>query len=441
MLLHELQVTAGRAPTHFMETVCTTGLAATTSWFVFFFFADKTFLETAHVPVTAKTHTALEKWDVALEAKGMERERERESDMSQHQSGGGVLQERRFVFYKVMYQLLGVPALGAPRDWPCLLLVNGASIGQVAFYDIVNLKIPYKQVWLAEAALIGVLGGLIGLLTLVLMGLFRQIGAQLLLRLGPRRGTLLLPALGGLIIGLLGMAFPLTFGDGSLQLNSIVQSLTGDGGSQPLPRDYLIGTMFAKMLTLSVSLGFGFVGGQIFPCIFIGACAGVVATIVSGVPSVVTVPCFMAAVPGAFCPIPFTLACLVSISFVLGPDLTTLVFTSVFFSFMTACGTGVIQRIMKRGGERQARQALKHAAKVAQKAALVQERLRALESENRLLRRISTEAGVAPEVLLRRGVSAAPSAYGSSGGELHRQKSSAPRAGSLVALNHKSPYL
>jgi len=51
MLLHELQVTAGRAPKHFMETVCTTGIAATASWFVFFFFADKTFLETAHVPV------------------------------------------------------------------------------------------------------------------------------------------------------------------------------------------------------------------------------------------------------------------------------------------------------------------------------------------------------------------------------------------------------
>lgn len=316
---------------------------------------------------------------------------------------------------------------------------------QVAFYDIVNLKIPYKQVWLAEAALIGVIGGLLGLLTLVLMGVFRQLGAQLLLRLGPRRGTLLLPAIGGLVIGLLGVAFPLTFGDGSLQLHAIVQSLTGDGGSQPLPRNYLVATMFAKMLTLSVSLGFGFVGGQIFPCIFIGTCAGVVATLVSGVPSIVTVPCFMAAVPGAFCPIPFTLACLVSISFVLGPDLTTLVFTSVFFSFMTACGTGVLQRIVQRGGERQARQVLKHAAKAAQKEALAQERLRALETENRLLRRLSTEAGVAPALLLRQGASAAASAYG--GGDVQRQKSPAPRAGAQVAappkiaLNHKSPYL
>ena len=325
---------------------------------------------------------------------------------------------------------------------------------QVAFYDIVTYKSTYKQVWLAEAALIGVLGGLLGLLTLVLMGLFRQIGARLMLRMGHRRGTLLLPAIGGLIIGLLGVAFPLTFGDGSLQLSSIVQSLTNDNGSQPLPRDYLIATIFVKMLTLSVSLGFGFVGGQIFPCIFIGTCAGVVATIVSGVPSIVTVPCFMAAVPGAFCPIPFTLACLVSVSLALGPNLTTLVFTSVFFSFMTACGTGVIQRIMKKGGERQALQAMKHAQKMAKKEALVKERLRVLENENRLLRRICTEAGVAPEMLLRRGVSSNPmgGSYhggGGNGGEqqLQRQRSTAPRIGEkieappAISLNHKSPFL
>jgi H+/Cl- antiporter ClcA len=134
-----------------------------------------------------------------------------------------------------------------------------------------------------------------------------------------------------------------------MQLMHVVASTFGDGPNK-LGRDYLIATMFMKILTLSISLGFGFIGGQIFPCIFIGTCAGTIATIVSGVPIIVTVPCFMVAVPGAFCPIPFTLVGITMVSLVLGNELSCLVFVSVIFSFMTACGTGVIQRILKKVG-------------------------------------------------------------------------------------------
>merc|ERR1719198_2291710 len=109
-----------------------------------------------------------------------------------------------------------------------------------------------------------------------------------------------------------------------------------------------------KMLALGISLGFGFIGGQIFPIIFVGACAGAVANLVSGVPIYVTVPCFMAGVPGAFCPIPFTLVGIIVLSLGLGNELTALVFTSVFCSFMTACGSGLLQRLVRKGGERQA---------------------------------------------------------------------------------------
>lgn len=50
LLLHELSVMAGRAPKHFMETVCSTGIASTTSWFIFQFFQDDTILEAAVLP-------------------------------------------------------------------------------------------------------------------------------------------------------------------------------------------------------------------------------------------------------------------------------------------------------------------------------------------------------------------------------------------------------
>jgi len=310
LLLHELSVMAGKAPKHYMEMVCSTGIASTMSWFVFYFFADKTFVDSSH--------------------------------------------------------------------------------SKLAVYDIVTNITPYKQEWLAEAALFGVLGGLLGLVTLVCMGVFRSLGERLMRMLGHRRGTFLLPIIGGLAIGILGVYFPLTFGDGSLQLSKIIGNNDGFG------RDYLLATLFVKMVTLGISLGFGFVGGQIFPCIFIGCCAGAVTHLVSNVPVIVTVPCFMAAVPGAFCPAPFTFVMIVSLSLSLGPQLTTLVFTSTFCSFITACGTGLLQRMVKQGGERTARLEAKHAAKIAKKAEALKERLRSLEAENSILRRINSKAGSSP---------------------------------------------
>jgi len=292
------------------------------------------------------------------------------------------------------------------------------------------------------------------------MGAFRNIGNVLMMRLGHRKGTLLLPVIGGFFLGLIGVAFPLTFGDGSLQLTHVVASTFGDGPNV-LGRDYLIATMFMKIITLSISLGFGFIGGQIFPCIFIGTCAGTIATIVSGVPIIVTVPCFMVAVPGAFCPIPFTLVGIGMVSLVLGSDLSALVFTSVCFSFMTACGTGVIQRILKKGGERQAIAAATFAAKKKAKAEALKQRLQALQRENTLLRKLSTDAGIMATpgedlraVLSRRVTHGAPTSSGvamtspDEKQQLGRRLSSqpAPRIGrnlstAPVQLNHPSPYL
>jgi H+/Cl- antiporter ClcA len=38
----------------------------------------------------------------------------------------------------------------------------------------------------------------------------------------------------------------------------------------------IVAAGFLKLVTTSVSLGFGFVGGQIFPLVFAGTCMGVV---------------------------------------------------------------------------------------------------------------------------------------------------------------------
>lgn len=59
---------------------------------------------------------------------------------------------------------------------------------------------------------------------------------------------------------------------------------------------------------------------------------------------------------------------------------------------MTACGTGILQRLVQRGAERQAVMQLAHEEKKRKKRAKLEEKLVALKRENTLLRRLSSEA-------------------------------------------------
>jgi len=105
-------------------------------------------------------------------------------------------------------------------------------------------------------------------------------------------GFILTPTLGGTIVGLLCKAVPLLLGDGEDQL----QVLISHGGE--LGVGTIIAAGFLKLLTVSISLGFGFVGGQIFPLLFAGTCMGTaVNMIVDTVPVLVAFPCCMVALP------------------------------------------------------------------------------------------------------------------------------------------------
>ena len=87
------------------------------------------------------------------------------------------------------------------------------------------------------------------------------------------------PVLGGVIFGIVGVALPLTMFTGSDQLNTVLN----DAGTLGL--GLLVAPLIAKMLTFAVSQGSGFVGGPIFPSLFIGGTAGVlVHQVIPGVP-------------------------------------------------------------------------------------------------------------------------------------------------------------
>jgi H+/Cl- antiporter ClcA len=107
--------------------------------------------------------------------------------------------------------------------------------------------------------------------------------------------------IGGVLIGLIGVALPLTMFTGTDQLQTVLK----DQGVI-LGLGILVALLIAKMFAFSVSLGSGFVGGPILPSLFIGGTAGIALhAAIPGIPLGLAFSCMLAAVPGALVSAPF----------------------------------------------------------------------------------------------------------------------------------------
>src|SRR6185295_16425947 len=75
--------------------------------------------------------------------------------------------------------------------------------------------------------------------------------------------------LGGVVFGVVGVALPLTMFTGSDQLKTVLD------GAGTLGVGLLVVLVIAKQCTFAVSQASGFIGGPIFPALFIGGTVGV----------------------------------------------------------------------------------------------------------------------------------------------------------------------
>ena len=111
------------------------------------------------------------------------------------------------------------------------------------------------------------------------------------------------PTLGGVVFGVIGVALPLTLFTGSDQLKSVIK----DAGTLGL--GLVVAILIAKILAFAVSNASGFIGGPIFPALFIGGTAGIaVHQAISGVPLGLAFSCMFSAVVGALVAAPFAMA-------------------------------------------------------------------------------------------------------------------------------------
>jgi H+/Cl- antiporter ClcA len=179
--------------------------------------------------------------------------------------------------------------------------------------------------------LAGVPLGLFAAVIVTLLAGFMMAAARLFGRL--KVPAIAKPVLGGAVFGIVGVALPLTMFSGSDQLNTVL------GHAGTLGLGLLAATLIAKMLAFAVSQGSGFVGGPIFPSLFIGGTAGVlVHQVIPGVPLGLAFTCLLAAVPGALAPAPFSMVLMAAFLTQVGALQTAPILIAVVTAFLTMEG-------------------------------------------------------------------------------------------------------
>lgn len=205
---------------------------------------------------------------------------------------------------------------------------TAAAVGFAIFFSVTSgwsdvlrlLDLPRYSLepWnVAVAVGLGILGALFGTM-------FK------LITLGTRRLAVPLAGhpiarctLAGVVLGLVGMALPLTLFLGTEGLRQVTED------PKALGTGLILASLVVKMIATSGALSFGFVGGPVFPLLFVGGSLGVVVNdIAPGIPLALAVTGLMAAVPASVIPIPFSLSVLTVLIAGVGPTEISAVFVA-----------------------------------------------------------------------------------------------------------------
>jgi H+/Cl- antiporter ClcA len=177
--------------------------------------------------------------------------------------------------------------------------------------------------------LAGVGFGLLAALVVTFLIVIPKLAMVLFGRVKP---IVLRATLGGALFGFLGVVLPLTVFTGSDQLKSVISN----AGRFSIA--LLLAILVGKIVTFAVSEASGFVGGPIFPALFIGGTAGVtVHEMFNSIPLGLAFTCLFAAVPGAVVSAPFAMV-LVAFMTQLGALETAPVLIAVVTAYLTIEG-------------------------------------------------------------------------------------------------------
>lgn len=149
---------------------------------------------------------------------------------------------------------------------------------------------------------LGILSALVAIITVAIAAVAGRVFARLPL------DELAKPVIGGVIFGSIAVVLPLTAFTGSDQLEIVLTN------AETLGLALLLAILFGKMVAFAVSAASGFIGGPIFPVLFLGGTAGVIVNqVLPEVPVGLAFTCMLAAVPAAVVSAPFSLVLLVAL--------------------------------------------------------------------------------------------------------------------------------
>lgn len=182
------------------------------------------------------------------------------------------------------------------------------------------------EIWnLFLGAGLGVVGAVIGTLFKLSMVATRRLAAPL------ADFPLIRCTLFGLVFGLVGMALPLTLFLGTQGLADVADEPATLGAG------LILVSVAVKLIATTGALSFGFVGGPVFPLLFIGGGLGAVLHLaVDDVPLALAVTAMMAAVPAAVIPVPLGLAMFVVLLSGIGATESTPIFVAAVISMMAS---------------------------------------------------------------------------------------------------------
>ncbi len=193
--------------------------------------------------------------------------------------------------------------------------------------------------------LAGVGLGLFAALVVVLLVTVVKLAARMFGRL--KVPAIVRPLIGGVVFGVVGVILPLTMFTGSDQLKTVLAT----GGM--LGAGLLAALVVAKIVTFAVSEASGFVGGPIFPTLFIGGTAGVlVHQVIPDVPLGLAFTCMLAAVPGAMISAPFAFVLLAAFVTQVGALQTAPILIAVVTAFLAIESVKYAMTTRRKGNRR-----------------------------------------------------------------------------------------
>jgi H+/Cl- antiporter ClcA len=201
----------------------------------------------------------------------------------------------------------------------------------LGIYDVPSYE--YEDWHLLAGLGFGVLAALITIVTVstgsMVAKLFERVP-------GP---DLVKPAVGGLIFGVIGFALPLTNFTGSEQLATVLENAASLGSG------LLLAILAGKILAFAASSASGFIGGPIFPIIFLGGTSGVlIHEIIPDIPLGLAFTCMLAAVPGAAVAAPLSMVLLAALLTQIGAIQTAPILIAVGTAYITIVAVQSVRR-------------------------------------------------------------------------------------------------